>query len=90
MTDLITREDLASRLVKAGWLISDVKSIMDEAFPPKFVPRVGQVVLCWDMDNAEFVAYEKFKAMSDKGEYICTHNRWDACRAQTAEEKGEL
>ena len=90
MTDSITRQDLAAKLLSAGWWdMDDVKKTLDVAFPPKFEPKVGQVVAVW-RDYGQ-VKFDKFKLMdSTKAPYVCEISDWHNCRALTAEEKGEL
>jgi len=97
MTDLITREDLAEviRCMECPEVVTKCEveligeAILEQAFPPKFVPSVGQVVAVW-RDYGQ-VKFDKFKLMdSTKAPYVCEISDWHNCRALTAEEKGEL
>jgi hypothetical protein len=45
MSDSIQKIDLEARLKAAGWDDHQIVGIINDAFPPKFMPKLGQAVV---------------------------------------------
>jgi len=91
MTESITKEELENIMSETNWEMDGpvlIINIMKRAFPPKFIPKVGQVVAVSDKDIC-FDYFGTFEGMNDSGKYICADAGWDNARALTPTEKGE-
>lgn len=91
MKDSITREELAEYLVRKSFSVVFSQKIMNGLFPPKFVPKPGEVVAVWDDDDpSSHVFYKKFIVMTVGGYYTAgdSDEDWDNCRALTDKERG--
>jgi hypothetical protein len=90
MSDSIQKIDLEARLKEAGWDDHQIVGIINDAFPPKFIPKVGQVVYAWLDGKKDFCKYVKFCEMYPGGKYNCGSVQrpinFDHCRALTKEE----
>ena len=88
MTESITKAELTAILLNDGYDATQVIALLYSCFPPKFIPKVGQVVAVSDK-GGYFDCFDKFECMTDSGRYFCDRHEWDNARALTAMEKGE-
>ena len=64
---------------------NDVTEITNDAFAPKFAPKVGEVVV---HENEGFKVYLEFERMNDYGWYKCGSTSVNTCRPLTDIERG--
>jgi hypothetical protein len=93
--DSIKKIDLEARLKATGWDEYQISDIINDAFPPKFMPKVGQaVVISGPGPKFTFSAICFFKGMNG-GDYVGQmygddstddYHRGDTCRCLTKEE----
>ncbi len=97
MTESITREVAEERLDPKslpGISYEAIEMIMDAMFPPKFIPKKGEVIEVWTVVSPWPVFRKFIKMYGD--EYICKAENpkdldrtWTNARPQTPQEKGE-
>ena len=92
-SESITREVAEERLLTEGYHPGDVKGYLRIAYPPKFIPKLGEVIVVWGKDKPE--VYREFVQMQGD-EYFCLDDgqdrngfEWSNARPQTPKEKGD-
>jgi hypothetical protein len=88
----ITQEKLKAVLEEIGHTIPRVNRIIEEAFPPIFKPKEGEIVLAGNDKGLPIALIVEFSHMHNKN-YVCYHGitlrTFLYAKPQTPTQKGE-